>query len=194
VPVPDESVPPSGAVPIDPQQVLLPGRSDAARLTRLWLVRRACTGLLFLGVIVGIVIAGAGGDSADLAVDTDSTESVLSGVLSSFGLVFAAIVLRFVTGWVALALAYPVAREHQGPPEPQSGLLRRVSLVVDRYGITRAFRELRWTDGVRVAAIGRLGEAGDFYTRVDRAIGVANVVAVVLCVPAIMTFGFTIQM
>jgi len=190
----DESAAPSGAVPIDPQQVLLPGRNDAARLTWLWLVRRACTGVLFLGVVVGIVIAGAGGDSADLAVDTDSTESVLSGVLSSFGLVFASIVLRLLTGWVALALAYPVAREHQGPPEPQSGLLRRASRAVDRYGITRAFRELRWTDGVRAAAIGRLGDAGDFYTRLDRAIGVANMAAAFLCLPAIVLFGFTIRM
>ena len=41
--VPDEVVP--DRAPVDPEQVLLPGRSDATRLTWLWLVRRACTGL-----------------------------------------------------------------------------------------------------------------------------------------------------
>ena len=190
----DESAPPSGAVPIDPQQVLLPGRNDAERLTWLWLVRRACTGVLFLGVVVGILIAGADGDTADLAVDTDSTESVLSGVLSSFGLVFASIVLRLLTGWVALAFAYPVAREHQGQQPAPASVLKRMSSYFDRYAICRAFRELRWTDGVRAAARRRLGDAAPRYERLDHAVGIANLVAGLLCVPAFLLFGLTIRM
>jgi hypothetical protein len=183
-----------GAAPIAPEQVLLPGRNDALRLTRLWLVRRACTGLLFAGVVVGILLSAAGDDAADLQVDTSSADSVLKGVLTAFGLVFASIVLRLITGWIGLALAYPLAREHQGAPAPHSGLLRRASVYGDRYAITRAFRELRWTEGVRAAALGRLGDAAQSYERLDRGIGIANVVAGILCIPTILTFGFTIQM
>lgn len=189
---PDERTTSAPATPIDPDQLLAPGTGDATRLTRLWLVRRACTGLVFLGVLVGIVIEGVGNDAADLHVDTGSASSVLAGIVTSFGIVFAAIVLRLVTGWIALAFAHPLAREHQG--RPGAALRHRLSTYVDRYAIVRAFRELRWTEGVRAAALRRLGDAAGFYERVDRTIGVANVVVGLLCVPAIMVFGFTIEM
>ena len=184
----------SSAGPVDPEQVLLPGRHDATRLLWLWFVRRACTGLLFLGVLVGMLIAGADDDPAYLEVDTSSADSVLQGILTSFGLVFASIVLRLVTGWVALALAYPVARDHQRVSGPHPGPLRRIAQWVDRYGIVRAFRELRWTEGVRAAALGRLGDAARSYARLDRALGIANVVAGALCVPAFLVFGLTIRL
>ena len=188
--VPDEVVP--DRAPVDPEQVLLPGRSDATRLTWLWLVRRACTGLLFLGVLVGMVVAGAQNDPAYLEVDTSSADSVLAGILTSFGLVFFSIVLRLITGWVGLAFAYPLAREHQG--EPGSGLLHRASAYADRYAIVRAFRELRWTEGVRAAAVGRLGDAARFCARLDRGIAIGNVVAGLLLIPAFFVFGITIRM
>jgi hypothetical protein len=188
----DEPAERPGPEPVDPEQVLLPGRADAARLLWLWLARRACTGLLFVGVLVGMVIAGAQDDPAYLEVDTSSADSVLSGILTSFGLVFASIVLRLVTGWIGLALAYPVAREHQGALRP--GLVRRLSGYADRYAIVRAFRELRWTEGVRAAALGRLGDDAPLHHRLDRVVGVANVTAGVLCLPAFLAFGLTIRM
>jgi hypothetical protein len=185
---------PAVVAPVDPEQVLLPGRGDATRLTWLWLVRRACTGLLFAGVLVGILLAGAENDEAYLEVDTSSADSVLKGILTRFGLVFASIVLRLLTGWIALALAYPVAREHQGDVPTGTRLLRRVSRYTDRYSITRAFRELRWTEGVRMAALGRLGDVRDLYVRIDRGIGIGNVIAGLLCIPAFFVFGLTIRM
>jgi hypothetical protein len=180
------------AGPVNAEQLLLPGTGDATRLSLLWLVRRACTGLLFLGVVVGIVIEGLSNDAGDLKIDTGSADSVLSGILTAFGLVFVAIVLRLVTGWVGLVLAHPLARQHQGAPEPR--LRRRLATYVDRYSIVRAFRELRWTEGVRTAALRRLGDAAQIYERVDRTIGIANLAIAVLCVPAILLFGFTIEM
>ena len=192
--VPDESTAPAAVAPVDPEQVLLPGSGDATRLTWLWFVRRACTGLLVAGVLVGMVVAGAENDEAYLEVDTSSADSVLKGILTRFGLVFASIVLRLLTGWIALALAYPLAREHQGDPPPDLRLLRRVSMYTDRYSITRAFRELRWTEGVRAAALRRLGDARGLYERVDRGIGIGNVVVGLLCIPAFATFGLTIRM
>jgi hypothetical protein len=190
--VQDEPAEHTAAAPVDPEQVLLPGRSDAMRLTWLWFGRRACTGLLFVGVLVGMIIAGAQNDPAYLEVDTSSADSVLAGIVTSFGLVFFSIVLRLITGWVGLALAYPLAREHQGAPG--SGVLRRIAAYADRYAIVRAFRELRWTEGVRAAALGRLGDTGHFYTRVDRGIGIGNVVAGLPLIPAFFVFGITVRL
>ena len=180
------------AGPLDPEQVLLPGRADATRLTWLWLVRRACTGLLFVGVLVGMVISAAQNDPAYLEVDTSSADSVLAGIVTAFGLVFVSIVLRLVTGWIGLAFTYPLAREHQGEPDPR--LRKRMAAFLDRYGIMRAFRELRWTDGVRAAAMRRLGHAAPFYERLDRGIGIANVVAGLALIPAFFTVGITVRM
>jgi hypothetical protein len=194
VAVPEEPAAAPVAGPVDPEQVLLPGSRDATRLTCLWLVRRACTGLLFAGVAVGILISAAENDAAYLEVDTSSADSVLKGILTSFGLVFASIVLRLLTGWVALAFAYPVAREHQGQQPARERFVKRMSSYVDRYAICRAFRELRWTDGVRAAARRRLGDAAPRYERLDHAVGIANVVTGLLCVPAFLLFGLTIRM
>ena len=180
------------AGPVDPEQILLPGRADAVRLTWLWLARRGCTGLLFVGVLVGMVVSAAQNDPAYLEVNTSSADSVLGGIVTAFSLVFLSIVLRLITGWIGLALAYPVAREHQG--DPHSRLRKRIGAYVDRYAIVRAFRELRWTEGVRAAALRRLGHDARFYERVDHAIGIGNVVAALLPVPAFFVFGLTVRM
>ena len=177
---------------VDPEQILLPGRADALRLTWLWLARRSCTGLLFVGVLVGMVISAAQNDPAYLEVDTSSADSVLAGIATAFGLVFVSIVLRLITGWIGLALAYPLAREHQGEAHPR--FTKRMSAFIDRYAIVRAFRELRWTDGVRTAALDRLGDAAHRSRRADRWIGLGNVVAGLLLIPALFVFGLTIRM
>ena len=185
-------MPESAPGPVDAEQILLPGRADALRLTWLWLARRACTGLLFVGVLVGMVVSAAQNDPAYLEVDTSSADSVLAGIVTAFGLVFLSIVLRLITGWIGLALAYPLAREHQG--EADSRWWKRLGAYVDRYAIVRAFRELRWTEGVRTAALRRLGGSARFYERSDRAVGIANVAAGLLLIPAFFIFGLTVRM
>ena len=185
-------MPEHDAGPVDAEQILLPGRADALRLTWLWLARRACTGLLFVGVLVGMVISAAQNDPAYLEVDTSSADSVLAGIVTAFGLVFLSIVLRLITGWIGLALAYPLAREHQGEAHPR--LRKRLGAYVDRYAIVRAFRELRWTEGVRKAALRRLEGSAPFYERLDRAVGIGNVVAGLLLVPGFFVFGLTVRM
>ena len=56
----------------------------------------------------------------ELQVDYRSPESVEHALLSAWAPVILAILLRFVLSWVALALAYPLARAHDSglPPEP----------------------------------------------------------------------------
>ena len=178
--------------PIDPRQALMGGRTDATRLLWCWHVRRSCFGLLMLGVIVGTVVAGAGENAAELDLDTSSADTVLGGLLTSFGLVFLAIVVRLATGWIALALAYPLAREHQGPPAEGPSLRDRFERHTDRYSIARAFRELRWTEGVRHAALSRIGHVA-VHERLDRLIGIANVAVVPLAFLAVFAFGLTVE-
>jgi hypothetical protein len=179
--------------PIDPGQALLPGPGDAHRLLWLWIVRRATFGVVLLGLVVGMVVSGAAEEGAELEIDTSSAESVLRGIVTRFGLVFAAIVLRLLVNWVALALAYPLARAHQGPVEPHPGLRRRIAIHSDRFTIDRAYRELRWTEGVRAAALARLGPASRRYEQLDRAVGVANAVLVGACVVAFFAVGLTVE-
>jgi len=95
---PQDPVASDAVGPIDPQQALMPGRADATRLLWCWHVRRSCFALLMLGVIVGTVVAGAGDNAAELDLDTSSADTVLGGLLTSFGLVFFAIVVRLTTG------------------------------------------------------------------------------------------------
>lgn len=183
----------SEAGPIEPAQALRPGTGDATTLLWVWIVRRSCTGLVFLGLVVGVVLAGVSDRDAELHVDPTSADSVVRGIVTSFGLVFVAIALRLLTGWVALGLAYPLARVHQGELGARPGLRRRVAILLDRGAVARAFRELRWTEGVRAAAHARLGPAGRLHARLERAVGIGNVVAGVVCVLAVVGFGLTVE-
>ena len=182
-----------GPPPLDPEVALAPGRRDSVALLTLWLARRSFTWLLFLGLTVGTVAAAFRNDEADLDIDTSSTGAVLGGIVTPFGLVFVAIVVRLVANFAALGLAYWLARAHErnlGLP-PRSA--RRVATHLDRFRVARAFRELRWTRGVRSAAQERLGADGARFARIDTLVGIANVVAFAACVVAIMAFGATIR-
>lgn len=179
--------------PLDPAAVLAPGSSDAGRLWALWLVRRSFVWLLLVGITIGTLAAALRHDDAELVLDTATTGSVFDGVLTSFGLVFVAIIVRVVAGWVALAMAYPLAVAHQRDLALPARPSRRVATLLDRLRVARAVRELRWTIGVRGAALDRLGDAGPRCARLDAMVGIANVVSAVVCVVAIVAFGATIE-
>ena len=189
-----EPAPSPGSPPrLDPEVALAPGRRDASALLTLWLVRRSFTWLLFLGLTVGTVAAAIRHDEADLDVDTSSTGAVLGGIVTPFGLVFVAIVVRLAASWSALGLAYWLARAHErdlGLP-PRSA--RRVASHLDRFRVARAFRELRWTRGVRGAAQDRLGPGSARYRRLERLVGIADAVTIATTVVAIVAFGATIR-
>jgi len=185
--------------PLDPAVAIGPHPRDPQRLLLWWTVRRVTFALLFLGLIVGMVVAGAKHEQAEVYVDTSSPEHVLGGVLSTFGVAFAAIVLRIAVRWIALAQAYPLARLHQaelggGPDGRARTVRRRLERAYDRLGVARAFRELRWTDGVLGEAESRLGPGRARYERVGRVVGIVNACAVVAFVVSVARFGFTIEM
>ena len=178
--------------PLDPAIAIGPHPRDPQRLLRWWSIRRAGFGLFFLGLVVGILVAGFRHEQAEVVVDASSTGDVLRGLLSTFGLVFIAIVSRFVVNGVALAHAYPVATLHQGDLGGGLGI-GRAQREYDRYCIARAFRELRWTDGVLAEAESRLGSGAAAYARADRILRYVNIGSVVLFVVSVPLFGFTIE-
>lgn len=176
---------------LDPEVALGPDRRDATRLLGCWLVRRAAFGLFFLGLLVGVVVAGVQHQHAEVFLDPSSTDDVFGGVLSAFGLVFVAILVRFAVRWYALGLAWPLARAHQG--ELGGAAHRRLEQAYDRFCVARAFRELRWTEGVLDAAEARLGAHAATYARADRAIRLLNIAVVAVLVVAVGLFGLTIE-
>jgi hypothetical protein len=179
---------------LDAGVALRPGRGDAVRLLTLWLVRRSFTWLLFLGIVVGIFASEAANEDADLFVDTSSADAVARGVFTRFGLVFGAIVIRVLVQWVAIVLAYPVARANEvAAPRPRSWR-GRLDARLDRLELARAFTALRWTRPVRDAAVTRLGPDAARYRLADRSVGGANVASIVVCALAIVVFGARVQL
>ena len=183
---------PEAAPRFDPGTALLPGRADALRLTTLRLVQRSVYWIFFLGIVLGALVSLANhGDKIE--VDATSPDRLLGGVLTPFALVFFALMLRVATGVVALALAYPVARLHQADSAPPSTLKERFDIHLDRLFVTRAFRALRWTRGVRHAALDRLGPTKERVERIDRVIGIANVATGLACIAAFVVIGGTVN-
>lgn len=178
--------------PLDPGIAIGPNPRDPQRLLLWWSIRRAGFALFFVGLTVGILIAEFRHEHAEVVVDTGSTSDLVHGLLSTFGLVFLAIASRLVVNVVALLHAYPVATLHQNDLGGGFGTAR-AEREYDRLCTARAFRELRWTDGVLTEAAARLGPGAATYERADRYLRYLNVAAVVTFVIAVLAFGFTIE-
>jgi len=174
---------------LHPDAALLPGRHDSARLITVYLVRRSFYGVLFIGFAIGVIVADAQADAKNLDLDTSSSGKIAAGLLTPFALVFLALILRLVTRWVGLALAYPLARQYERDLPPRQ---HGAASFVDRLLIARAFRGFRWSYHVRLAAFERLGGTGARLARADRIIGVVNIVAGICSLVTLVTFGATI--
>ncbi len=174
---------------LHPEAALLPGRDDPARLMTVYLVRRSFFGVLFIGFAIGVIVADTQADANKLDLDTSSSGKIAAGLLTPFALVFVALILRLVTTWVGLALAYPLARRYERDLTPRQ---RGAASLLDRLLIARALRGLRWSYHVRLVAFDRLGEAGGRLAHADRIIGVVNIVAGICSLVALLTFGATI--
>jgi len=189
---PTTPVSPPTVEPLDPAIAIGPHPRDPQRLLRWWSLRRAGFALFFIGLTVGILIAEFRHEHAEVVVDASSSGDLLEGLLSTFGLVFVAIASRLLVNFVALLHAYPVATLHQNDLGGGFGAAR-LEREYDRLCTARAFRELRWTDGVLTEAESRLGPAAPTYARVDRILRVLNAASVVVFVLAVLAFGFTIE-
>ncbi len=170
------------ALKIDPEVAVLPGTSDAKRLLAVWFVKKSFYWILFVGFTYGSVVAAIRHESSSVDVDWASPDSIEESLLSPWaGLIFA-LILRFVVGWVALALTYPFAMQHDVDLEPRTSFGSGIGRFFDRLHIARAYRSLRWTHHVRQVALDRLGPSRDRVARLDPILDAVHIGSAVLSV------------
>ena len=164
---------------IDPAACLAPGRSDARRLLVVWLVKKSFWWMFFGGSALAAIVHAIERTDNELQVRLSSPDTVLSGLFSAFALVVLALLVRLTIGWIALGLAYPLARAYDAELEPRTGRNRHWGTFSDRYKVAKAYRLLRWTHHVRQVALDRVAPGPSWWRRVDPVLDVTNVLAVI---------------
>ena len=157
---------------------LLPGRLDSRRLLVLWFVKKSFWWMFFGGAALASVVHFVERVENDFQVNYRSPESVEHGLLSAWAFVVLAVLLRIAVAWIALALAFPLARAHETDLAPRTGWNRHYATLSDRYKVAKAFRALRWTHHVRQVALDRVSPGPGWWRRLDPILDVANVVGV----------------
>jgi hypothetical protein len=170
---------PDTGLRIDPVACLGPEQSDARRLLVVWFVKKSFYWMFFGGAAFASVVHAVERVDNDLQVRISSPDSVTSGLFSAAAFVVLALIVRLAIGWVALALAYPLARSHDAALEPRTGWNRHWGTFSDRYKVAKAFRLLRWTHHVRQIALDRIAPGPSWWRRLDPILDVVNVLAVV---------------
>ena len=173
----DPTVPDTGAR-VRPEACLGPGRADARRLLVTWFVKKSFWWMTFGGLSIGWVVRAFERADDEFQVQLSSPDSVIAGLLSAFSLVVVALIVRVLVGWVALALAYPLARAYEAPLAPRTDKTRLWGTASDRYKVAKAYRLLRWTHHVRQAALDRIAPDPSWWRRMDPIIDKLNVLAV----------------
>ena len=170
------------ALKIDPKVAVLEGRADATRLMIVWFVRKSFYWVFFVGFAYGSVVAAIRHETNEVDVDWASPNSVGESLLSPWAGLILALILRFVIGWVALALCVPFALAHDTDLEPRTNVGSGIGRFFDRLHIARAYRSLRWTHHVRQVALQRLGPSGEKIGRLDPILDIVNIASGVLSV------------
>ena len=171
----------ASAVPlrIELDACLQPGRADSRRLLVAWFVKKSFWWMFFGGTAFASVVHFVEHVENELQVNYRSPESVEHGLLSAWMFVVGAVLLRVAIAWIALALAFPLARAHEVGLAPRSGVNRHYATLSDRYKVAKAFRALRWTHHVRQVALDRVSPGPGWWRRMDPILDVVNVVGVV---------------
>jgi hypothetical protein len=135
--------------------------------------------MAFVGIIVAALVEYSRHPNSeiDLAVPSNVDEP---SIMATWGLFLLAIVVKFVNGWVALALAVPLALAHEPNLAPRTNVGSGIGRFFDRKHLATAFRSLRWTHHVRQVALGRLGTTGDKVGKLDTILDIVNVASGVL--------------
>jgi hypothetical protein len=164
---------------IDPSACLLPGRKHARSLLIVWFVKKSFWWMFFGGSAFAAIVHAVERVDNELQVRLSSPDTVRSGLLSAYALVVLAILVRLVIGWVALGLAYPLARSYDAVLEPRTGWNRHYGTFSDRYKVAKAYRLFRWTHHVRQVALDRVAPGPSWWRRLDPILDVVNVLAVI---------------
>jgi len=142
--------------PIDPAAAVR-GGFDAAALLVLWFLRCAAPALLIGSLIYAWLVSES---RFEAIPEMTSPGQAVRALLSPFAGVAVAIILRFLVGLAALALAYPLSRRATGSSMGPDSKHRPFQVWADRLHLIRAYRSLRWTSTVRQLAATRLGRRG----------------------------------
>lgn len=171
----------AGGLPprIELDACLQAGRADSRRLLVAWFVKKSFWWMFFGGAALASVVHFVEHVENELKVNYQSPESVEHGLLSAWVFVVAAVLLRVAIAWIAVALAFPLARAHDVALAPRTGWNRHYATFSDRYKVAKAFRSLRWTHHVRQVALDRVSPGPGWWRRLDPIIDVVNVVGVV---------------
>lgn len=161
----------------EPATVLGAGRTDAALLLALWVVRRSFWTLLWGGLIV-LALSGTLDAAEDLETPTISSAADAREVVRSpQALLVLAPAMRLGSGWLALLAAFPLARRFQRHADRETRRTGRHPAVwSDRWYLVRALRDWRWTSSVRRLARQRLGRAGPPILVLDLTLMVTGIV------------------
>jgi len=166
---------------VQPSAALMPGEADSLRVLIMWLVRKSFYWLFCIGYSVGVIAA--------TFARREPQFDPQGGISWTWLILLSALALRFLAGWIALALATPIALAHR--PNLWAG--RTIATYVDRFHVLQAFRALRWTHGVRQTAQTRLGERGRRLGQIDRIIGIVNIASAVILVVTIIIYMAVVE-
>jgi hypothetical protein len=144
-----------------------------------WFVKKSFWWMFFGGAAFASLVHFVERVDNEYRVNYQSPESVEHGLLSAWVFVVLAALIRLVIGWVAVGLAYPLARRHEFDLPLRTGWNRHYATLSDRYKVAKAFRALRWTHHVRQEALDRVSPGPGWWRRWDPILDVANVAGVV---------------
>ena len=156
---------------VRPEHAVRPGRADARNLLAVWFIRKSFYALIAIGLIGAVVSRRVD----DVGVDVTSWESVTSEIASPMIGLALGLLARLGSGFVALWLAYPLARSYEVGLSARTGFGSGIGKWLDRLQLARAFRALRWTHHVRQVALQRLGPSGRWVSRVDPVRDITNI-------------------
>jgi hypothetical protein len=154
---------------IRPELALRAGTIDSRNLLIVWYLRKSVYGLVALGLIAG------GLTRTDIDVDFTSATELGSQLSSPLAPVVVGLILRVITGFVALLLAMPLASAYEVGLAPRTNFGSGVGHVLDRLNLARGYRALRWTHHVRQVALSRLGDRGRQVARLDPIMDITNI-------------------
>ena len=167
----------------DPESALRPGRADAIVVLSLWLARLSFLPLLLIGLIFGW-ITGQLRSEATVIATWDSADDLVRALVSPLAGIALAILIRIGVGFAALAAAWPLSRWDRAQTAGTRDRYYRTA--VDRWRLAQAYRSLRWTWGVREAAIRRAGTTG---RRLALAVPVTTVLSILLVIAFAVVFA-----
>ena len=143
-----------------------------------WFVKKSFWWMFFGGAALASLVHFVEKVDNEFQVNYRSPESVEHGLLSAWAFVVLAVLLRVAIAWIAVALAFPLARAHESGLAPRTGFTRHYATLSDRYKVAKAVRALRWTHTVRQVALDRVSPGPGWWRRWDPILDVANGIGV----------------